>query len=108
LGVAWGEATCGEFGVGERSDYAAAGAVSELARQLANEASDGRVIISSHLYSEVEHAVEAESPREFTLRGFEEPVMVFGIRRLRPTLESRSGDGVDSRVHPERARGPDE
>ena len=81
-GIALGYATCGEVGFEGRSDYAAIGAVTNLASRLADEATGGQVLISQRLYAEVEDGVEAESAGEFTLKGF--------AGRYLPTTSSRS------------------
>src|SRR5918999_3901823 len=60
-GIALGHATCGEVGFEGRSDYAAIGAVTNLASRLAHEATAGQVLITQRLYAEVEADVEAEA-----------------------------------------------
>jgi adenylate cyclase len=76
-GIALGYATCGEVGFEGRSDYAAIGAVTNLASRLADEAAGGQILITQRLYAEVEHAVEVEPAGEFTLKGFQRPVTAF-------------------------------
>ena len=78
-GIALGFATCGEVGFDGRSDYAAIGAVTNLASRLADEASAGQILISQRLYAEVEDHVEAEPAGEFTLKGFQRPVAAFNV-----------------------------
>ena len=68
IGIALGYATCGEIGFDGRSDYAAIGAVTNLASRLADEASRGQVLIARRLYAEVERDVEVEAVGELTLR----------------------------------------
>jgi DNA-binding response OmpR family regulator len=82
-GIALGYATCGEVGFEGRSDYAAIGAVTNLASRLADEAAAGQVLISQRLYAEVEADVEVEPVGEFTLRGFRRPVTAFNIVAVR-------------------------
>ena len=53
-GIALGYATCGEVGFEGRSDYAAIGAVTNLAARLADEATAGQVLITQRLHAEVE------------------------------------------------------
>ncbi len=73
-GIALGYATCGEVGFEGRSDYAAIGAVTNLASRLADEASGGQILIAQRLYAEVEDAAEAgadlriRAPRAFAGR----------------------------------------
>jgi DNA-binding response OmpR family regulator len=82
-GIALGYATCGEVGFEGRSDYAAIGAVTNLASRLADEASGGQVLIAQRLYAEVEDYVEAEPAGEFVLKGFGRPVTAFNALALR-------------------------
>jgi len=58
-GIALGYATCGEVGFEGRSDYAAIGAVTNLASRLADEATGGQILIEQRLYAEVEDDVDA-------------------------------------------------
>ncbi len=78
-GIAFGYATCGEVGFEGRSDYAAIGAVTNLASRLADEASAGQILISQRLYAEVEDDVEVEPVGEFKLKGFQRPVAAFNV-----------------------------
>jgi DNA-binding response OmpR family regulator len=79
VGIALGYATCGEVGFEGRSDYAAIGAVTNLASRLADEATGGQILIAQRLYAEVEGEVEVESPDEFLLKGFRRPVTAFNV-----------------------------
>jgi adenylate cyclase len=88
-GVALGYATCGEVGFEGRSDYAAIGAVTNLASRLADEATAGQILISQRLYAEVEDDVEVESAGDFTLKGFQRPVSALNVVALRELAESR-------------------
>jgi adenylate cyclase len=88
-GIALGYATCGEIGFEGRSDYAAIGAVTNLASRLADEAAAGQILISQRLHAEVEDDVEVEPVGEFTLKGFRRPVAAFnvvGMREKAPEL----------------------
>jgi len=82
-GITLGYATCGEGGFEGRSDYAAIGAVTNLASRLADEATDGQILISQRLYAEVENDVEVESAGEFTLKGFRRPIPAFNVVAVR-------------------------
>ena len=82
VGIALGYATCGEVGFEGRSDYAAIGAVTNLASRLADEATGGQVLIAQRLYAEVEEDVDVEPVGEFTLKGFQRPVAAFNVVRL--------------------------
>ncbi len=98
-GIALGYATCGEVGFEGRSDYAAIGAVTNLASRLADEATAGQILISQRLYAEVEDNVEVEPIGEFTLKGFQRPVSAFNVVAVRepatkvPPFRSTSKDG---------------
>jgi DNA-binding response OmpR family regulator len=78
-GITLGYATCGEVGFEGRSDYAAIGAVTNLASRLAGQALGGQILIDLRLYAEVEDAVEVEPAGEFTLKGFKRPVAAFNV-----------------------------
>jgi adenylate cyclase len=82
-GIALGYATCGEVGFEGRSDYAAIGSVTNLASRLADEAAAGQILIAQRLYAEVEDSVEVEPVGEFTLRGFQRPVVAFNVIAIR-------------------------
>ena len=82
-GIALGYATCGEVGFEERSDYAAIGAVTNLASRLADEATGGQVLITQRLYAEVEDDVEVRWVGEFRLKGFQRPVAAFDVLGIR-------------------------
>jgi class 3 adenylate cyclase len=86
-GVALGYATCGEVGFDGRSDYAAIGAVTNLASRLADEATAGQILITQRLYAEVEDVVDVEPAGEFALKGFQRPVAAFNVLGLRRTRE---------------------
>ena len=88
VGIALGYATCGEVGFEGRSDYAAIGAVTNLAARLADEATGGQVLIEKRLYAEVEQDIEVEPAGEFALKGFRRPVAAFDVVAVRsPTAE---------------------
>ncbi len=90
-GAALGYATCGEVGFEGRSDYAAIGAVTNLASRLADEAAGGQILIPQRLYAEVEDDVEVEPVGEFTLKGFQRQVAAFNVVAVRePAAELSS------------------
>ena len=84
-GIALGFATCGEIGFEGRSDYAAIGAVTNLASRLADEATAGQILVDQRLYAGVEEHVEAEPMGEFQLKGFRRPVAAFDVLAVRDT-----------------------
>jgi DNA-binding response OmpR family regulator len=83
VGIALGYATCGEVGFDGRSDYAAIGAVTNLAARLADEATGGQVLIAQGLYAEVDEDVDVVPVGEFTLKGFRRPVAAFDVVAVR-------------------------
>jgi adenylate cyclase len=86
-GIALGYATCGEVGFEGRSDYAAIGAVTNLASRLADEATAGQILISQRLHAEVEDDVDVEPAGEFTLKGFQRPVPALNVVAVRERAE---------------------
>jgi adenylate cyclase len=82
-GIALGYATCGEVGFEGRSDYAAIGAVTNLAARLADEATAGQILIERRLFAEVEADVEVKSVGAFSLKGFRRPVSAFDVAAVR-------------------------
>jgi adenylate cyclase len=83
VGVALGYATCGQVGFEARSDYAAIGAVTNLASRLADTARGGQILISQRLYAEVEGKVDVEDVGELRLAGFQRPVPAHNVVGLR-------------------------
>jgi adenylate cyclase len=82
-GIALGYATCGEVGFEGRSDYAAIGAVTNIASRLADEAVGGQILISQRLHAEVENDVIVEPAGEFLLKGFQRPFTVVNVVGLK-------------------------
>ncbi len=83
VGIALGYATCGEVGFEGRSDYAAIGAVTNLASRLADEATGSQILIAQRLHAEVEDDVDAMPVGELTLKGFPRPVAAFEVLGVR-------------------------
>ena len=91
-GIALGYATCGEVGFDGRSDYAAIGAVTNLASRLADEATGGQILIEQRLYAEVEDDVDAVPIGEVTLKGFGRPIAAFDVIAVRePAVAPSAG-----------------
>jgi CheY-like chemotaxis protein/class 3 adenylate cyclase len=93
-GIAFGYATCGEVGFEGRSDYAAIGAVTNLASRLADEAAGGQILIAQRLYAEVEQDVVVEPAGEFMLKGFQRPVVAFNVVSVNEPVPSDSRDAA--------------
>jgi len=83
IGIAQGHATLGRIGFEGRSDYAAIGAVTNLASRLADEATAGQILITQRLHAEVEEDVEVEPVGELTLKGFRSRVPAFNVISVR-------------------------
>jgi class 3 adenylate cyclase len=96
-GIAMGFATVGRIGFEGRFDYAAIGTVTNLAGRLCQEATDGQILISSTVYSEVERSVEAAPLGEVTLRGFTKPLLAFSVLGLRSRQPATTTPGVSAR-----------
>lgn len=89
-GIALGHATCGEVGFEGRSDYAAIGAVTNLASRLADEATAGQVLITQRLHAEVEDDVDVEPVGELTLKGFRRPILALNVTAVREPVANVS------------------
>jgi adenylate cyclase len=89
-GIALGFATCGEVGFEGRYDYAAIGAVTNLASRLADQATAGQILITQRLRAEVEDVVEVEPVGEMRLEGVRYPVAAFNVVAVRETAAELS------------------
>ena len=57
--------------------------MTNLASRLADEAAGGQILIAQRLYAEVENDVDVEPAGEFTLKGFQRPVVAFNVVAVR-------------------------
>jgi len=92
IGVATGYATLGLVGFEQRRDYAAIGAVTNLAARLCGEARHGQILISERVRHFVKDLVHAEPVGSLTLKGFHKPVPAYNVAGLaepRPIGEDR-------------------
>jgi class 3 adenylate cyclase len=80
VGVSHGFATVGRIGSEERYDYAAIGAVTNLAARLCARARAGETLVCQRVMSAVEGIVEAEEIGDVHLRGFHRLHAVFCIK----------------------------
>ena len=80
IGIAHGYATLGRIGLEGRFDYAAIGAVPNLAARLCEEAKDGQILIDGKVKAAVETAAQLEPLEELRLKGFHRPVKAFNVR----------------------------
>ena len=83
IGVAQGEATLGVIGFEQRWEYAAIGAVPNLAARLCGQARGGEILIDAVTYADVSDVVVAEAVGPQSLRGFTQPMPVFRLTGLR-------------------------
>ncbi len=82
VGIAHGYATLGRIGFEGRFDYAAIGAVPNLASRLCEEAKDGQILIDSKVQTAVEAIAELEPLEALTLKGFHRPVKASNFRAI--------------------------
>ena len=82
IGIAHGYATLGRIGFEGRFDYAAIGAVPNLAARLCEEAKDGEILIDGKVKAAVETAAQLEPLEELKLKGFHRPVKAFNVRAV--------------------------
>jgi adenylate cyclase len=82
IGVATGYATLGLVGFEQRKDYAAIGAVTNLAARLCGEARHGQILISELVRHFVKDLFHAESVGVLTLKGFHKPVPAYNVAGL--------------------------
>jgi adenylate cyclase len=82
IGIAHGYATLGRIGFEGRFDYAAIGAVPNLAARLCEEAKDGEILIDGKVEAAVEAAAQLEPLDELKLKGFHRPVKAFNVRAV--------------------------
>jgi adenylate cyclase len=82
IGIAHGYATLGRIGFEGRFDYAAIGAVPNLAARLCEEAKDGQILIDGKVKAAVETAAQLEPLEELRLKGFHRPVKAFNVRAV--------------------------
>jgi signal transduction histidine kinase/class 3 adenylate cyclase len=82
IGVATGYATLGLVGFEQRNDYAAIGAVTNLAARLCGEARHGQILISERVRNSVKDIVEVKSVGTLRLKGFQKPLPAYNVTGL--------------------------
>jgi class 3 adenylate cyclase/CheY-like chemotaxis protein len=85
VGIAQGEATLGVIGFEQRWEYAAIGAIPNLAARLCGQARGGEILIDAVTYADVGDVVEAEPAGPLSLRGITQPMPAFRLLRLKKT-----------------------
>ena len=83
VGIAQGEATLGVIGFEQRWEYAAIGAVPNLAARLCGAARGGEILIDAVTYADVSEVAEAELAGPLQLRGINQPMPAFRLLRLK-------------------------
>jgi class 3 adenylate cyclase len=83
VGIAQGEATLGVIGFEQRWEYAAIGAIPNLAARLCGQAGGGEILIDAATCAEVGAAIEAEAVGPLQLRGFTQPVQAFRVKAVK-------------------------
>ena len=83
VGIAQGEATLGVIGFEQRWEYAAIGAIPNLAARLCAQAKGGEILIDAVTYADVSDVVLAEPLGPQSLRGFTQPMPAFRLTGLR-------------------------
>jgi adenylate cyclase len=85
VGISGAYATLGRIGFEGCFDYAASGAVTNLASRLCDEADGEQIVISPRIYGAVEVLVESGTVGDLSLKGFSRPILVYNIIGLRGT-----------------------
>jgi adenylate cyclase len=83
VGIAQGYATIGKIGFEGRFDYAAIGAVANVASRLCSEAKSGQILVSQRVVSAIESIAEVENLGEMMLKGITQAIPVYDIRMLK-------------------------
>jgi len=82
IGIATGYATLGLIGFERRKDYAAIGAVTNLAARLCGEAQHGQILISGRVRHLTKDLICSEPVGNLTLKGFHKPVFAYNVTGL--------------------------
>jgi adenylate cyclase len=83
IGIAQGDTTLGVIGFEQRWEYAAIGNVPNLAARLCGAAHAGEIILDLQTEQDIVHIADTEFVGALTLRGFQQPVPAFKLRRMR-------------------------
>ena len=82
IGIAQGHATVGVIGFEERFDYAAIGAVTNLAQRLCSRAARREILVSQRVYAATDGIVVADPVGELDLAGFSRPMTAYNVLGL--------------------------
>lgn len=83
IGIDTGPATIGVVGFEGRWDYSAIGPVTNMAVRLCSLALDGELRISQRVHELIAHTVESEYIGDHAIKGFQTPMAVHQVLRLR-------------------------
>jgi class 3 adenylate cyclase len=83
IGIAQGDATLGVIGFEQRWEYAAIGNVPNLAARLCGAAHAGEIILDGQTEQDIVPIADTEFVGALTLRGFQQPVPAFRLRKMR-------------------------
>ena len=82
VGIAHGYATLGRIGFKGRFDYAAIGAVTNLASRLCDEAKDNQILIDGKVCTAVEEIAELEPLQDLKLKGFHRAIKAANVTSI--------------------------
>jgi class 3 adenylate cyclase/HAMP domain-containing protein len=97
IGIAQGFATLGRIGFEGRYDYASVGSVSNLAARLCEEAGARQILLPQRLAPQVEPFAVVEPVGMRALKGFQSPIAVHNVVRLKDRDEPASRAKSSSR-----------
>src|SRR5688500_12154375 len=83
IGIAQGDTTLGVIGFEQRWEYAAIGNVPNLAARLCGSAHAGEIILDGQTERDVVAIADTEFVGALSLRGFQQPVPAFRLRKMR-------------------------
>jgi DNA-binding response OmpR family regulator len=93
VGIAFGYATVGLVGDEGRLDYTANGSVVQIAARLSEEATDGQILVTQRVVSEVKDLVKVEPHPPVVVAGTPRAVAAANVVALRPTEPVPDGGG---------------
>ena len=94
VGINTGEGMAGLVGPEGRSDYTVVGDVTNTAARFQSAAGAGEILVGAETHAATARIVEYSEHAPIALKGKTEPVAVWGVIRIRPTVPERPGAGV--------------
>lgn len=89
VGIASGEVVAATIAAGAQPKYAVTGDAVNLAARLNAFAEAGQTLITDAVYRSVSHIVDARALGDIALKGFDKPVLLWNVDRLRYTTRER-------------------